>query len=331
MAAFEQRSRVGQVLKGKYVLEQLLGEGAMAQVYRAHNQLLGRTVAIKCLHPGLVGNREVVGRFLREARAANSVRHRNIVDVIDIDTDERGVPFLVEEYLEGQDLGRQLDSAAWRLNPEEALEFFIPIAEAVGLAHSKGIVHRDLKPDNIFLASIAGEVVPKVLDFGISKLPDSMKMMDDTRSTAGGRTMGTPLYMSPEQIRDPSKVDARGDVWSLGVMLYEALCGELPFEAEDVGELFQRIHTQAPQSLKKVAPYVPAPLAQVVHRCLLPDPNGRYADAAVLADQSLGGLCDWLEVAGAPSPDDVTTQNGQPVRAATVGLLAEYTTSTPRS
>ena len=284
MATYEQRSRVGQVLKGKYVLEQLLGEGAMAQVYRAHNQLLGRTVAIKCLHPNLVKNREVVGRFLREARAANSVRHRNIVDVIDIDTDDKGVPFLVEEYLEGQDLGRQLESTAWRLSPQEALEFFIPIAEAVGVAHAKRIVHRDLKPDNIFLASIGGEIVPKVLDFGISKVPDSMKMVTDTRATAGGRTMGTPVYMSPEQIRDPSAVDARGDVWSLGVMLYEALCGELPFEADDVGELFQRIHTLAPQALQRVAPYVPAPFAQVVHRCLMPDPAARYADATALAE-----------------------------------------------
>ncbi|MEZ4439224.1 MAG: protein kinase [Polyangiaceae bacterium] len=283
--------RVGQTLRGKYRLEELLGEGGMAQVYRARNLLAGREVAIKMLHPERSSQGEAVRRFMREAKAANSVRHPNIVDVLDVDTDEAGVPFIVQEYLVGVDLAAKMDEG-WRLSPDEVLELFIPIAEAVGEAHEAGIVHRDLKPDNVFLAVDRDHITPKVLDFGISKVPleesGDLLSREGTSGvakhlTAAGSAMGTPLYMSPEQIRDPRSVTPATDVWSLGVMLYEALSGEIPFDGDTVVELFSRIKTTEPVSLERLVPELPHALVRIVQRCLDPEPKRRFDNGEALA------------------------------------------------
>ncbi len=294
--------RTGQMLKDKYRLEALLGSGGMGDVYRARNVLVDRTVAIKALHPRHSKNEELVGRFMREARAANAVRHRHIVDVLDIDRDERGIPFIVQEYLDGEDLAARLERPPHRLSPGEALDLLLPVIVAVGVAHDKGVVHRDLKPDNVFLARVDGAVVPKILDFGISKIDVEEEIRRQSpasippkpmshRLTAAGAAMGTPAYMSPEQIRDPRSVDARTDVWAIGVMLYEVLSGKMPFDAEDLAGLFVVIQTSEPAALDRVAPAVPKALARIVHRCLAPEPSARYANAAELAD-ALRGYCE---------------------------------------
>ena len=288
----EGASREGEVLRGKYRLDLLLGAGGMAQVYKAHNLMAGRTVAIKVLFKTLLADDDTVHRFMREAKAANRVHHPNIVDVLDVDLDNDGVPFLVQEYLQGVDLAEKLD-CGWRPTTGEMLDLFIPICEAVGLAHERGVVHRDLKPDNVFLAQLSdGKVIPKVLDFGISKVPfEQTPIMEvhkrggtikNKRLTGAGSLLGTPNYMSPEQIRDTRSVDPRSDVWSLGVMMYEALSGDVPFDADDIIELLSRIATTEAPALTRRAPHVPKQLADVVHRCLQPSPRLRYSDAAAL-------------------------------------------------
>ncbi len=280
MRRMSEQSRVGDLLAGKYQLEALLGSGGVGMVYRAQNTLVGRTVAIKLMRPEHVSDPKVVGRFLREARAANIVRHPNVVDVLDIDQDETGAPFIVQEFLEGQDLGRLVKSHKAGLPVDWVLATMIPIVEAVALAHSRGVVHRDLKPENVFLARINRETVPKLLDFGISYIRPSP---GDIRMTATGTTLGTPAFMSPEQLGGTQAVDARSDVWSLGVILFEALSGRLPFDADSAAMLFAQIAWAVPPRLDEVAPKVPRDLSRVVARCLRRDKDERYPSAAELA------------------------------------------------
>ena len=274
------RSREGDTLAGKYALEGRLGVGGMGEVYRARNTAMGRAVAIKLLLAEHANDETVVARFLTEARAANLVRHPNVVDVLDIGRDDDGTPFIVQELLEGKDLARHVLDAGGRLPYVEALTLIVPIVEAVGLAHARGVVHRDLKPENVFLALIGDTIVPKLLDFGISQVlaaPDSVRM------TATGVAMGTPAYMSPEQIKGAKSVDARTDVWSLGVILFEMVSGELPFPAESAGAMFVQISIAEPVPLASVAPSVPLDLTRVIARCLRKDRTERYASASDLA------------------------------------------------
>jgi serine/threonine protein kinase len=293
MEGVERESRAGELLKGKYELAERLGVGGMGEVYRARNLLVDRWVAIKLLHRELAGDPHVIERFMREAKASNVVRHRNIVDVLDIDTAEDGAMFIVEEYLEGEDLSARLAAEQGRLEPKAALDLLIPVCEAVGAAHAKGLVHRDLKPENIFLALFDSEIVPKVLDFGISKVPlqpqtgsapkGSSAGLGNVRLTSVFGAVGTPAYMSPEQIKDPCAVDARTDVWALGVMLYETMSGELPFLSDNLGALFAEICTRDPPHLDRVVPDVPPDLARVVRRCLQADAKQRFDNASQLA------------------------------------------------
>jgi len=222
----------------------LLPEGYLAEVYRARNVMVDRTVAIKLLHREHAENRHVVDRFLQEARAANFVRHPNVVEVLDIDTDESGAPFIVQEYLEGEDLGSRLEKSGATLPVQTAVRMLLPVIKAIGVAHDKGLVHRDLKPENIFLASQRGTTVPKVLDFGISKMP---LQKGNSSLTITGTVLGSPAYMSPEQIQDSQSVDPRTDVWSLGIILYRTLTGKLPYSAESPAALFVKICTTDPE------------------------------------------------------------------------------------
>lgn len=279
MTPMAQQSRVGDLLAGKYRLDALLGSGGVGDVYRAQNTLIGRTVAIKLLKPEHATDDSVVERFLREAKAANLARHPNVVDVLDVGLDDEGIPFIVQEFLEGMDLGTHLKRVGGPLPSKQVLELLIPVVEAVGLAHTRGVVHRDLKPENVFLAKGDGKVVPKLLDFGISYIKPQP---GDVRMTKAGITVGTPAYMSPEQLEGTAGVDARTDVWALGVILYEALAGRLPFEGESSALLFAQIAWVDPLPLRDVAPNVPERLAKVVHRCLRRRLDERYPSAAEL-------------------------------------------------
>ncbi len=280
------RNREGEVLKSKYRLERRLGVGGMAEVYRALNTLIDRVVAIKMLHPEYAASRTAVERFLREARAANLVRHPNVVEVLDVDQDDFGLPFIVQEYLEGEDLASRLEKYGGKLPAPMALRLLLPVVEAIGAAHVKGLVHRDLKPGNIFLARGEGRAVSKVLDFGISKMPvDS----EQASLTVTGTVLGSPAYMSPEQIQNPQSVDVRADVWALGVILYQVLSGQFPCDADTPAALFVQICTADPIPLQRVAPELPAQLISLVMRCLRRDRNERFRDANELAE-ALRGL-----------------------------------------
>ena len=275
----DEERRVGETLAGKYKLEALLGAGAMGAVYRATNVAIGRAVAIKVLRPEHGKNAEIVERFLREARAANIVRHPNVVVVLDIGRDDAGSPFIVQELLEGEDLSAYV-ARSGRLPVPSALDLLLPVVEAVEFAHARGVVHRDLKPENIFLAKQGSKLVPKPLDFGISH----MKVPDKVRLTSSGSMMGTPAYMAPEQVRGQSDLsDARTDVWALGVILFEIIGGRLPFEGETIPAMFVAIATTDAPSLATVVPAVPDALAKVVERCLRRSPDDRYPTACELA------------------------------------------------
>ena len=280
MTSMAHQSRVGELLAGKYRLDSLLGSGGVGDVYRAQNTLMGRTVAIKLLKPEHVTDENVVNRFLREARAANMARHPNVVDVLDVGRDEQGLPFIVQEFLEGYDLGKKLERVGGPLPVNDVLDLMIPVTQAVGLAHARGVVHRDLKPENVFLAHVGGDIIPKLLDFGISYI---RPQPGDVRMTKTGMTVGTPAYMSPEQLEGTTGVDMRTDVWALGVILYEALAGRLPFEGETSALMFAQIAWVDPAPLREVAPHVPAALDQVVSRCLQRNVANRYPSAGELA------------------------------------------------
>ncbi|MFO0561578.1 MAG: protein kinase [Polyangiales bacterium] len=277
--------REGETLVGKYRLDKRLGAGGMGDVYRAENTAIGRRVAIKILRQELLDQPQVVQRFLREARAANKVRHPNVVDVLDVGEDRDGAPFIVQELLEGQDLAQHFEDFGGRISPRSGVAIMLPVIDAVAAAHRAGVVHRDLKPENVFLAQIERQIVPKVLDFGISRVSDDKH---EQRLTSTNMAMGTPLYMAPEAIKGLRFTDARSDVWSLGVMLYEMLAGALPFVADNQMSLFLAITTEDPAP---IAPSVmPPELAKIVLRCLEKDPARRYVDASELGAALRGFL-----------------------------------------
>lgn len=291
--------RVGEVLAAAYRLDQLLAVGGMGELYRAtHFSAEGpRQVAVKRLHPALAEDKEVVARFMREARASNSVRHANVVSVLDVGVDGSGVPFLVLELLEGMDLHTWLVKKGGTVSPRAAVAVVLPIARALTMAHAAGVVHRDVKPENVFLAKgLDGRVVPKLVDFGISRV-----VADEAsgpRLTAHA-PMGTPAYMSPEQVRSARDVDGRADVWSVGVLLYELLTGRFPFTATDPNQMVVAIISSDPHPIEELAPALPRPVIDVIRGCLVRNRDGRLTAGQLVAALELAR--DSVAADGAPS------------------------------
>ncbi len=272
----EQTFTPGTVLLGKYRIDRQLGQGGMAVVAQATHLQLQERVAIKCLLPEIVGNREVVQRFLREAQAAVKLKGEHVARMIDVGTLETGEPYIVMEYLEGADLSQVLTDRG-RLPPAEAVNFLLQACEAMAEAHAMGIVHRDIKPANFYITRRPdGTPLLKVLDFGISKAPVEI----DQGLTRTNSVMGTPAYMSPEQMRSARDVDGRTDIWALGVVLHETLSGVRPWPAETFSELCMKVATDPPDPLP---PDVPDGLRRAVERCLIKQPEGRFANCADLA------------------------------------------------
>ncbi|MDP9000180.1 MAG: serine/threonine protein kinase [Myxococcota bacterium] len=273
----------GTILAGKYRVERLLGEGGMGWVVVATHVQLEQRVAVKFMHAAHGGDgSEAIARFLREARAAARIQSEHVARVSDFGTLENGAPYLVMEYLEGEDLESVLRKEG-ALSPEVVVDYAIQACEGLAEAHSAGIVHRDLKPANLFLARrIDGSVRVKLLDFGISKLaaPGGMAEIAMTSTQA---LMGSPLYMAPEQMRSSKNVDTRADIWSMGVILYEMLGGRPPFDGETLPAVCARIMTESPAPLRTVQPGVPPALDAVVMRCLEREPRQRFQDVPALA------------------------------------------------
>lgn len=272
---------VGRTLAGKYQVRRLLGEGGMGFVVEAEDLGLERSVAIKFLQPEYTCHGEARERFLREARAAAKIHSEYVARVIDVNVTQQGTPYMVMEYLEGLDLC-QLLKREGHLSIESACLYLTQACEPLAEAHTQGIVHRDLKPANLFLECHAGGAYRvKLLDFGISKtLAPAHADMALTRTSA---SMGSPLYMSPEQMRSSRDVDCRTDVWALGVILYEALSGQVPFEGGSVPEVAAQILLEQPRDLLQAAPWVPTALAECVMRALAKEPDERLATVGEFA------------------------------------------------
>ena len=270
---------VGDLVAGKYLVEGLLGEGGMGVVLAARQLTLDRLVALKLLPAEAAKDQVLVGRFLREARAAARLQSDHVAKVIDVGTLPSGVPYMVMEHLQGADLGQVLASRG-RLDVATACDYVVQACHAVGEAHALGIVHRDLKPDNLYLTTrVGGGAMIKVLDFGVSKVLTAAGGGLTTTSTA----VGSPMYMAPEQMRGSRATDARADVWALGVVLYELLTQRCPFEAESLPDLCIKVVGEPPTPITAWRQDLPAEIVAVVARCLEKDPVGRFADARELA------------------------------------------------
>ncbi|MCA9653450.1 MAG: serine/threonine protein kinase [Myxococcales bacterium] len=265
-------------------MSQLIGGGGMSQVYLAQHEQLPRRVAIKILSRALCGQPEIVARFQHEARAASTVQHENVVEVTDFGQTSDGRPFMVMEYLDGEDLGETLireGPFSWgRTRP-----FLLQILAALQAAHDVGVIHRDIKPENVFRISRMGsDDFVKVLDFGIAKVLAG----DDSRGkhrTLSGHVLGTPAYMSPEQcLGDP--VDARSDLYAVGVLAYQMLTGHTPFESSQPTEVMRAQVYDEPRPLREAEPdLVFGPhVEEVVRKALEKKPARRYASAWEFAD-----------------------------------------------
>jgi serine/threonine protein kinase len=275
------RPNPGDVIADKYRLERPLGEGGMGTVYAASNILTGKQVAIKWLKPELAPE-EYVQRFMREAQVASRIEHPNVVNMFDMGRHE-GALFLVMELLHGEPLSAWLDHTV--PDATEFLNLMIPVLRGVHAAHRMGVVHRDLKPDNIFLCrGPYGEArEPRVLDFGISKIAESSLAPGKQQLTREGAVFGTPQYMAPEQLRNVRAADARSDVYSLGVIMYRALSGRLPYEADMLPALVLQIVEGGAPHLSHVCPDLEPDLCNVVMRAMAPAASDRFRSVAELA------------------------------------------------
>ncbi|MFO0738051.1 MAG: serine/threonine-protein kinase [Labilithrix sp.] len=272
----------GQVVAGKYRIERILGEGGHGVVVAAQHMALGEKVAIKVLRPDFATDREVVARFLREARAAVRIKGEHVTRVLDVGSMEDGAPYMVMEHLVGHDL-RQVLNHRTRLPIATAVDYVLQTCEALAEAHGIGIVHRDVKPENLFLTRRSdGTPWIKVLDFGISKaMPQAAGNETAPSFTQTQNVVGSPQYMAPEQMANPKLIDPRTDVWGLGVTLYELIAGGPPFTAGTLPEIFAKILRDPPPPINR--PDLPPELLRVIGRCLAKDVTGRYTTVAELA------------------------------------------------
>lgn len=270
----------GTVVARKYRVERVLGRGGMGVVVAARRVHLGDLVAMKILLPGYGKSPDLVARFLREGRAAARLRSERVARVFDVDTLEDGVPYMVMELLEGEALDAKL-AASGPLPVPQAVELVLQACEALAEAHTMGVIHRDLKPSNLFVVTGPdGTPCIKLLDFGISKVREAT--IEAPLTSADG-IVGSPGYMSPEQIANASDVDARTDIWALGVIVHELVAGRRPFVADGLTSLLMRIVSEPPPDLSEAAPGTPAWLARTVARCLRKRADERFADVAELA------------------------------------------------
>ncbi len=277
----------GTLLAGKFRIEKLLGAGAMGAVYAIEHELTHHRRALKLLHPDVVQVPDIVRRFLAEASAAGRAGSPHLVETFDAGTLPTGEPYVVMELLDGETLGAVLERQH-RLEPPYAAELVAQAAEGIEAAHKAGIIHRDLKPENLFVTSREGRPFVKILDFGVSKF-QTTTATGPMGATRTGTIVGSPSYMSPEQIVGDPDIDARTDVFALGVVLYQCLSGALPFEAPTLHALTLRLLTGDLTPLEALLPGLPPDIVAVVNRALSKERAGRFPTAQALAD-ALGSI-----------------------------------------
>ena len=299
----------GQILGGRYEITGYIGAGGMGAVYAAKHARTGRELAVKVLLPELATRPALMQRFMAEARAAGGLNHPGIVEVVDLDHD-RHLHYIVMERLEGEELQARMRRER-PLDPAFAARVGADIADAISCAHNHTpkIIHRDLKPQNVFLARKGPQRdVVKILDFGIAKLVEAETL--EHSLTRSGEIYGTPLYMSPEQLRNPKEVDERADIYAIGVILFHALTGTPPFQGESFPDLVIAIGTNNHPPLLSVRPEVPAGLAAVVEKAMAHDRNDRYSFAGQLRD----ALLPFAAPGSAGDSDRVAPTRPLPVR-----------------
>src|SRR3989440_5987137 len=322
---------LGQTLAGKYLIEKLLKRGGMGAVYQGKHVLMDKTVAIKVLRPSLAVDDAVVARFSREAKAASRISHPHAVSVTDFGESENGIVFLVMEYLDGRTL-KEIIRSEGPMALDRVVEIVRQVAGALDAAHEQGVVHRDLKSDNIMLSQTNGSDWAKVLDFGIAKIqqPEGVRDVD---ITAANLVIGTPQYMSPEQCSQSSAIDARSDIYSLGIIIYEMLAGSVPFTGESPTLIMMKQVQDPPPSILEARPELGPGVAQVISRALAKQPADRFQSAGELslaltaaaqASESQELLAAPTTVSNAPVPaivddlDEVTLIRPRPEDEATV-------------
>jgi serine/threonine-protein kinase len=312
----------GHVIDGKYRLVRVIGTGGMGAVYEGENVLIRRRVAIKILHAASTNNADSVRRFEREAQAAGEIGNDHILEVLDIGSLPNGDRYLVMEYLDGETLAERIERYG-RLTPGQIAPIARQFLTALVSAHAAGIIHRDLKPENIFIVrSKAGRTdFVKLIDFGISKFSRPFAE-GEQRMTRADAVLGTPVYMSPEQARGASETDVRSDIYSCGVILYESVTGQLPFDGESFNDLMFKIALSDAPSPLSVIPTLDREFSEIINRAIARDPNKRFPSAQEFAD----AIDMWIAKNGVdetslvmPTPDSL--RRGIALRnAATISL-----------
>ncbi|MBI5537592.1 MAG: serine/threonine protein kinase [Deltaproteobacteria bacterium] len=320
----------GTVVSGRFRVERKLGEGGMGAVYAAFNITTNRPVALKVMHPEYAAKKDVVRRFLREAKAATAITHPNVIEVLDVVDGEHGEPVMVMELLSGEALDALLERRG-ALSLGEVARIMTPVVSAVGAAHARGIIHRDLKPENIFLTKLGdGTTKPKVLDFGIAKILDPTQInegMTKSGATRTGSMLGTPYYMSIEQACGEKDIDHRSDIWSIGVILYTMLAGKRPYEGENYGQILKALMTDTPPSIGSLVSDLPADVAEIVDRCIARPRDKRPSDLREVY-AVLSRYCDAVSLPGPPSASQQVIPHGAG-NSATLAAASVYTSNIP--
>ncbi|MFO0737402.1 MAG: serine/threonine-protein kinase [Labilithrix sp.] len=277
----------GEMLEGKYRVERVVGEGAWGEVLEATNVRIKRRVAIKILRQQYASNPAMVQRFEREALASTHIESQHVVQIFDAGVLADGRPYMVMEFLVGEDLGKRIDKAPKNRIPLlESIGFTIQAARGLAAAHQANIFHRDMKPSNIVIAKTkTGREVAKIVDFGISKLLNDQEGMSNTQT---GTIMGSPVYMSPEQARGSKNTDHRSDIYSLGVVLYECVTGRTPFVADSFNELLFKIALEEAPTPKSLRPDIDQELNDIIMKAIARDPDQRFQKAEDLEDALVG-------------------------------------------
>ena len=305
----------GQIIDGKYRITRLLGTGGMGAVYEGENVRIRRKVAIKMLHASVGSQPEVVARFEREAQAAALVGSEHICEVLDLGERPDHTRYMVMEYLEGETLS-SLIKRSGRLLPQQTIPLLAQILDALGAAHAAGIIHRDLKPDNVFILPQRGGIQSfiKILDFGVSKFSQlGGEAMNVTRA---GAVVGTPYYMSPEQARGSSAIDARTDIYAIGVLLYQASTGQVPYQAETFNELLFKIVLEVAPPPQTYAPDIDPAFAAIIQRAMAREPDQRFQNCAQFKE----ALLQFQAARQNPLPQYAMPRPHEPMGARTQAL-----------